>query len=207
MNDIIGDISQAFVVLCGIAISQFFSGGTVVDHDPAFRTPGHADEAEPNPGYVISYTLALIILVTLSLRFLIGSHMQMTNEYKHLGAPSFPRFVMDVSFLMFFGAFLVGVAQAKNARAFMGWLALLSLTGIVWSSIAFARSPLAAWWLAVNAGQFALAVVLAACCPPRNAALGAGRTRAIWSFGVAGLWFVIFFFLDLYEIAEKLAST
>ena len=197
MNEIIAVIKDAFIVLCGVAISQFFTGGTVVDHDPAFRTPGDPKTPERKGAYVLSYTLALIIIVTLSLRFLIGSHEQMTHEYREQIARG--RFVADVCFLMFFGAFLVGVAQAKSVRAFMGWLAILSAAGVVWSFIALPRShfKLAQWWLLVNAGQLVLATVLSRWCQPVNAPLAAGRKRAVWSLVLAGLWFIIIFFFDL----------
>jgi hypothetical protein len=202
MNEIIAVIKDAFIVLCGVAISQFFTGGTVVDHDPAFRTPGDPRTPERKGAYVLSYTLALIIIVTLSLRFLIGSHVQMTHEYGQQVARR--RFVTDVCFLMFFGAFLVGVAQAKSVRAFMGWLAGISAAGVVWSIIAFKRSPLAPWWLGVNTGQLVLAVVLATVlsrwCQPVNAPLAASRKRAVWSLVLAGLWFIIIFFFDLQKM-------
>jgi hypothetical protein len=200
MKDVIGVVGEAFIVICGVAVTQFFMGGTVVDTDPAFRTAYCPREPERKIRYVASYILALIILVTLSLRFLIGSRVQMTKEYGELmPASSFSRFVTDVCFLMFFGAFLVGVAQAKSVRAFMGWLATLSAAGVLWSFIALLRGhlELAQWWLWVNAGQLVLAAVLSRWCLPVNSAPGAGRKQASWALVIAGIWFMVIFVFDL----------
>lgn len=200
MREIIGVVGEAFVVICGFAVTQFFTGGTVVDTDPAFRTAHCPDKPERNTRYVVSYVLALIIVVTLSLRFLIGSRVHMMQEYgEQIPVKSFSQFVTDVSFLMFFGAFLVGVAQAKSVRAFMGWLAILSAAGVVWSFIALPRShfELAQWWLLVNAGQLVLAAGLSLWCRPISVAPGTGRKPASWALAIAGICFMVIFALDL----------
>ncbi|HMC31151.1 MAG TPA: hypothetical protein VKL99_09970 [Candidatus Angelobacter sp.] len=206
MKDIIAVVGEAFVVICGVAVTQFFTGGTVVDTDPAFRTQDDPNEPERKFRYVTSYILALIILVTLALRFLIGSHVQMTQEYgEQIVASSFRRFVTDVCFLMFFGAFIVGVAQAKSVRAFMGWLAIISAAGVVWSFIALLRgaSDLNEWWLAVNSGQLVLTAGLSRWCRPLDTAPGLGRKAASWALVIAGVWFMIIFVFDLQKMILK----
>jgi hypothetical protein len=206
MRDAIAAVGETFIVICGVAISQFFSGdGTVVDTDPAFRidkqTPPKRDT-----WYVICYVLALIILVTLILRLVIGSHTQLTDEYgRPVDYPSFRRFIADVSFLMFFGAFLVGAAQSKSVRGFMGWLALNSAAGFLWSAIALRRvhSPLVFWWLEVNLAQFVLTLILNRWCKPVDAGAGKGKTAATWGLVVAGVWFMLMFVFDLEKIIRR----
>jgi hypothetical protein len=204
MNEnIIGAVVETFIVICGVAVTQFFSGGTVVDTDPAFWISDTDQKPRRDTWYVACYILALIVIVTLVLRFLIGSHEQLSREYSGQATiPSFHRFVTDISFLMFFGAFLVGAAQAKSVRAFMGWLALTSAVGVLWSFIALGRgdsnSPY--WWLMVNFGQFLLTGSLALCCKPVDAKAGQGKTPARSSLVIAGIWFMLFFVFDLEKI-------
>ena len=204
MNEsIITVIGDTFIVICGVAVTQFFSGGTVIDTDPAFRTEKGKPPDRYRPWYVICYVLALIVLVTLVLRLLVGSHAQLVQAYnRHADIPSFHRFVVDISFLMFFGAFLVGAAQSKSVRAFMGWLALTSAAGAGWSFIALWRgdSDLPSWWLKVNFAQFVLTVVLSLWCQPLDAPPGSGKTAARCALILAGVWFMIIFVFDLEKI-------
>jgi hypothetical protein len=204
MNEsIITVVGDTFIVICGVAVTQFFIGGTVVDADPAFRTEKDKAPDRYTPWYVICYMLALIVVVTLVLRFLIGSHSQLVQEYsKPADIPSFHRFVTDISFLMFFGAFLVGAAQSKSVRAFMGWLALTSAAGAGWSFIALWRgySDLPYWWLRVNLAQFVLTCVLSLWCRPVDALPGEGKIAARSALVLAGVWFMIAFVFDLEKI-------
>lgn len=204
MNDIIQVVGEAFIVICSVAVSQFFTGGTVIDQDPAFRTPDTPNQPERRSfWYILCYMLALIVLVTLVLRFIIGSHVHLMRQYpREVDLPSFRRFVTDVCFLMFFGAFLVGAAQSKSVRAFFGWLALTSGAGVLWSLIALWRGDpdLPYWWLWLNSFQLALTTALSVWCQPYNAKPGVGRTSARWGLVLAGAWFMIIFALDLQKI-------
>ncbi len=207
MKEIINVVGEAFIVICGVAVSQFFTGGTVLDHDPAFQTEASPNQPDRRKAwYVICYMLALIVLVTLVLRFLIGSHAQLMQEYgEQVDKRRFFKFVTDFCFLMFFGAFLVAVAQSKSVRAFMGWLAVISATGVLWSLMALVRGDrdLPYWWLAVNLIQFVLTGGLSLWCLPLSAKPGVGRKRAIWGLVMAGVWFMIIFALDLEKIILK----
>jgi hypothetical protein len=204
MNEsILAVVGETFIVICGVAVTQFFIGGTVIDSDPAFRTAKDKPPERYTTWYVICYMLALIIVVTLVLRFLIGSHSQLILEYSRpADILSFHRFVTDISFLMFFGAFLVGAAQAKSVRAFMGWLSLTSAAGAGWSFIALSRgySDLPHWWLRVNLAQFVMTGVLSLWCQPVDAQVGQGKTAARWALIIAGIWFMVFFVFDLEKI-------
>lgn len=205
IQGIIGAVGEAFIVICGVAITQFFTGGTVLDTDPAFRTRASPDQLDRrNAWFVVCYMLALIVLVTLILRLLIGSHVQLVREYNSRTPDilSFHRFVTDVCFLMFFGAFLVGAAQSKSVRAFMGWLALTSAAGVGWSIVALWRGDrdLPYWWLAVNFVQFAITASLSNWCRPLSAKAGEGLTAARWALVMAGVWFMIIFVFDLEKI-------
>jgi hypothetical protein len=202
-------IGEVFIVICGVAISQFFTGGTVVDSDPAFRTQTGEPPDRYKPWHIVSYMMALIVLVTLLLRFLVGSSTELVQEYIkqpcvqtgiHLFRHLFRRFVTDVSFLMFFGAFLVGVAQAKSVRAFMGWLALTSAAGVAWSLVALWRDNLGLpyWWLGVNFVQFVITACLSKWCEPVDAAPAKGSMAARWRalssqvFGLCLFLYLIF---------------
>lgn len=203
-KEIIGAVGEAFIVICGVAVTQFFAdGGAVVDTDPAFRTKASSKEPDRRTAsYVICYMLALIVLVTLVLRFLIGSHVQLLQEYAKVDEHSFNRFVTDACFLMFFGAFLVAVAQSKSVAAFMGWLAVLSVAGVLWSLIARWRGDtgLPDWWLKVNLVQFGLSFWLSLWCTDLRAESGFGRMRAIWGLALVGAWSMIIFVFDLERI-------
>jgi hypothetical protein len=200
---IIGVVLEAFVVICGIAVTQFFSEGTVVDTDPAFSGDKTTSPDRYKPWYFISYISALIVIVTLVLRFLVGSQTQLMAAYgPEAKEVSFHGFIADVSFLMFFGAFLVGAAQAKSVRAFMVWLALTSAAGVGWSVMALWRgeSNLPLWWLEINFLQFVLTFLLSRWCKPLGAPAGDGKTAAHWGLVVAGAWFIVIFFFDLKKI-------
>jgi hypothetical protein len=207
MREIITVVGEAFIVICGVAVGHFFTGGTVVDHDPAFRTKASPDQPDRRKTwYVVCYMLALIVLVTLVLRFLIGSRVQLMQEYgEQVDQRHFFKFVTDFCFLMFYGAFLVAVAQSKSVRAFMGWLAVISGAGVLWSLIALARGDrdLPYWWLAVNSIQFTLTGGLSLWCLPLSASPEVGRKRAIWGLVMAGVWFMIIFAFDLEKIILK----
>jgi len=204
MNErILAVVGETFIVICGVAVTQFFVGGAVIDSDPAFRTEKDKPPERYAPWYVVCYMLALIIVVTLVLRFLIGSNSQLVQDYNRTpDIRSFHRFVTDISFLMFFGAFLVGAAQSKSVRAFMGWLALTSAAGAGWSLIALWRghSDLAYWWLCVNFAQFVLTGLLSWWCRPVDDPPGKGKVAARWALILAGVWFMIIFVFDLEKI-------
>jgi len=197
MPGIIKAVGEAFIVICAVAVGLFFTDGTVVDTDPAFGAKVCQNDGERKLWYGVGYVLALIIIVTLVLRFVIGSSIQLTQEYgKSVSLTSFPRFVTDVCFLMFFGAFLVAVAQAKTVHAFMRWLAIISACGVVWSLVALWRSnpDLAKWWLVGNSLQLVLTGILAWWCNE------SGSKRPIGGLIIAGVGFMIMFVFDLQKM-------
>lgn len=192
MNEFISVVTETFIVICGVAVTQFFTGGTVVDTDPIFKNASKL-------WYWICYVLALIVVVTLALRFLIGSRAQLSEAYPTIKTfPAFRAFVTDVSFLMFFGAFLVGAALAKTVRAFMGWLTVLSAAGVVWSSVALWRGEgkFAGWWLPLNLVQGLVVLGLFVWCSNESHASAAAR----WSLVITGVVFMTAFGLDLQKI-------
>lgn len=207
-------VVEAFVVICSFAVAQFFTdGGTVVDQDPAFRTSDAQPEPEHNPWYWACYAFSLTALVTLVLRFLAGSHEQLKNGYPVLkNRQDFDGFLIDVSFLMVFGALLARTALTKTVRAFVAGLAGISAIGVLWSFIECVirserviRSELQLgwWWLGVNLVQLVLTFALVKCCPPRGsrANVGAKKVRAVLS--IAAAWFCLAFYFDLQEIVYK----
>jgi len=261
MRELIGVVRETYILIAGIAITQFFSSGVVVDTDPAFlttvsvgtsgspassantvvdtervsvaaisasatgittvvvdatTTTGDAASV-PKPEvvvnnlrpilYPICYAFSLIILVTLILRFLFGSYVQMIQQYGN--QPSlgpFHKFLADVCFLMFFGALLVGAALAKTVRGFMGWLALSSALGILWSVIARWRGDpkdLTTWWLLANFVQFLFTARFYLLCESTGNSED-DRKHAYSSLIIAGIVFMIIFRLDLKTIFSQL---
>lgn len=119
----------------------------------------------------------------------------------------FRKFVTDVCFLMFFGAFSVGAALAKSVRDFMGWLALTSAVGTLWALIAVLRHDpweLPLWWLLFNVIQLVVTGISFRKCEPFNADPGVGRKPAIWALLIAGAVFIVIFGFDLQMIYTHL---
>lgn len=197
----IGVVVEAFVVICSFAVAQFFTdGGTVVDQDPAFRASAEQKEPQHNFWYWACYAFALTALVTLVLRFLAGSHEQLTKGYPEVRTrQDFDRFLTDVSFLMVFGALLARTALTKTVRAFVAGLAGISAVGVLWSVIR-GEGKLGCWWLGVNVVQLVLTVALVMCCPPRGSAPNAGAKKVRAVLAVAAAWFCLAFYFDLQEI-------
>jgi hypothetical protein len=174
-------VSDAFIVIVGVAVERFLTDYPLGHEDPAFQrrvsssTKPNKTETVPCPAipketetvedgwYWLCYTLALMVLVTLALRFLIGGNSDLAQTYvtPETTGTSIKRFITDVCFLMFFAAFLVGAALSKSVRAFMGWLSLSSAVGVIWTVAAHGvrqQPHLSPWYLHIG-----LLMAFAAC--------------------------------------------
>ncbi|HLK03331.1 MAG TPA: hypothetical protein VKT53_02745 [Candidatus Acidoferrum sp.] len=196
-------ILELFVVIIGVAVTRFLAEGTLVDSDPAFRDEENA-KPKHDVWYWVCYGLALIILVTLIMRFMLGSNKQLMLMYAgKQDFDSYLKFFWDICFLMFFGAFLVAAARSETVRTFMRWLAVSSALGVAWSLIALWRGEgsLGCWWLDVNLIQCALTVPFYLWCRPLNARPGTGRLAGRTALVVVSGCFMIIFWLDIEMIS------
>lgn len=212
-------IIDAFIVVVAVAVERFLTHYPVGTYDTAFKAlpgqtskepmdPCHPDNAPPvrDVWYWICYTLSLIIIVTLVLRFLIGSYTQLTGAYRGKSERCLIEwFITDICFLMFFGAFIVGAAMSKSVRGFMLWLALTSAIGVIWSSVAvvFRHEELACWWLAVNSIQAMITGALFFWCSRLGKQPGEGRIAVRFVLSVGAVWFMVIFPWDLIHILEQ----
>src|SRR5689334_18009929 len=105
MNEHIFDVvSVAFVVIIGVAVERFLTEFPL-KHDPALRHPDprapRGAHAVPSRLYHICYVLSLIAIVTLVLRFLIGSDSHLRQAYASATAKQeIDSFIVDICFLM-----------------------------------------------------------------------------------------------------------
>jgi len=204
MNEHLFDVvSVAFVVIIGVAVERFLTEFPL-KHDPALRHPDprapRGAHAIPSKLYHICYVLSLTAIVTLVLRFLIGSDSHLRRAYTACNTkPAIDNFIVDICFLMLFGAFIVGAALARRVHWFALWLALFSGVAVLWSSIATTRgaqAPLIRWWLTINAIQFGIslaAMVWSLACRNRH-------NLVIAALLIVALWYVVIFPFDLEHI-------
>jgi len=108
--------------------------------------------------YEVIYWSSFLVLVSLALRFAIGSEVQMKHVYGEATLESTLGFMGDLLFLVLFGVVLVRAALSARLTDFLRWLIMFSLLGIIWSCIELARwpgSPYGCWWLGLNSLQLA----------------------------------------------------
>ncbi len=140
-------VTDAFIVIVGVAVERFLTDFPLGNNDPAFQQEHSFGLRFKWRGpkkdlfYWWCYVLALIILVTLVIRFLVGSRVDLLIAYTGTCPLSVRKFISDVSFLMFFAAFIVGAALSERIRDFMGWLSFCAATGVLWSVMAFKLRP------------------------------------------------------------------
>jgi len=142
----------AFTVVVGVALERFLKDHSVV-----------AEQKYQGWRHELCYWSALTILITLAIRFLVGSYIHLHVTY--VDTPTIKillRFLKDLFFLFAFGTFLVRAALAERFRSFMYWIMMFSGAGVAWSIIEVITRPnhLAWAWLLINLFQF---VVTFAC--------------------------------------------
>jgi hypothetical protein len=200
---IIDVVTGAFVVIVGVGIAGLMENGLGKD-DLAFRTDAAQTASHRDSLYWVCYALGLMILVTVILRFLLGSDTHLRHAYARVSTNpvSVGNFIADVSFLMFYGAFLTGAALSNLVRTFMGWLSLSAGAGVAWSVIALIRGErdLVFWWLTVNAIQFLLTFGLYIWACQIDQEVGKGRRQVLGLLGIAWAWYAIIFGFDLQKI-------
>jgi len=149
----------AFVAVVAVALERFYKDRKLVEAQnfeaalcPRYLFRWRCDE--------VFYWSVLTVLVSLAIRFLIGSavHLHSTIEESHGPVRDF---LWDILWLFVFGSFIVRAALAQTTREFSKWLISFSVAGILWSLIAILVSPCGALtyrlgrgWLAINGAQF-----------------------------------------------------
>jgi hypothetical protein len=121
-----------------------------------------ADHRRPsvdnNWRYWLCYWLTFVVLVSLSLRFVVGSAAH--SDSLDLSKIPTVGFIRDFVFLIAFGVVLVEAALARSHRYFMMWLVGFSAGGIAWSLLEW-NSDWGHWWFCAHSSQFAVTSV---CC-------------------------------------------
>ena len=177
-----------FTVVVGVALERFLKDHLVV-----------AEQKYEGWRHELCYWSALTILITLAIRFLIGSYIHLHVTYVDAPTPKvLLRFLKDLFFLFAFGTFLVRAAIAKHFSSFMYWIMLFSAAGVAWSVIeVITRSYHLAWaWLLINLLQCVVTFVCWKYVGSRPDAL-----RGIPAiFAVLVIMFAGLFCLDLWQI-------
>jgi hypothetical protein len=207
-------VTTVFAVIVGVAVERFLTEFPL-KKDVAFAHPepqqartgarltlsGQLRE-RPSKIYWFSYVFSLMAIVTLVLRFIMGSDFHLRHAYeKAASKPDIDNFIIDICFLMFFGAFIVGAALAEQIYRFALWLALFSGVAVVWSGIALLRGTqrgLIWWWLIINGIQLVLGLVVMLLCLR-------WEKRKSYNSMICGLlvlaaWYVVIFPFDLEHI-------
>jgi len=158
----------AFVAVVAVALERAYRGPRLVEKQNfADKQWGllRWESAE------VSYWAVLTVLVSLGIRFLIGSAVHLHASF--VDNPGLVRdFMWHVLWLFIFGSFIVRSAFAESVREFSKWLTWFAVAGISWSLVAIAThslpkdgsaqvSPsdamtrkLAMGWLIINGLQF-----------------------------------------------------
>ena len=175
----------AFSVVVGAALETFLK------HHPTVR-----EQRFQGWRHELFYWSALTFLITLAIRFLVGSAVHLHFTYVDTSGP-FRWFLKDLFFLFVFGAFLVRAALAVPFRSFVFWLMMFSGTSFVWSGIELLTrpGPLARSWCWIDGFQL---IVTLACWWFVPQEPGARRNIPILSILV--VVFAVLFCVDLWHI-------
>lgn len=201
-------VIDVFIVIIGIAIERFFTNFPL-GADPVFDSqilnrclgdPPRDHRKEHNGWYWPCFVLSLIVIVTLALRFLIGSDFQLRHAYVYkLG--DIHLFIWDICFLLGFGGFIVKAALAEDIHGFAGWLAGCSAVTTLWGILAFHRPDqhvLIRGWLIGDSIQFLLSLAVALWC--WRCKSRKSQKAAIYGLIVLFSWYIVFFPFDLKNI-------
>jgi len=238
-------VIDAFIIVIGVAVERFitefplgedkaFDFLKTLPHKRRYRRPHRTWKVKVrrlryrisqfrNKSYYLgSYGSSLAVIVTLVLRFLLGSDLHLRNAYLHnAGKQNINQFAVDIAVLMFFGTCIVGAALAESIQRFAWWLALCSAAGALWSWQALSRPDvqdlrdLVRWWFQINSVQCGIAFCLGVVCWY----LGKSRSRKlffwrfkkpetkqkimIWGVVILALWYLAIFPFDLGKIFKE----
>jgi hypothetical protein len=147
-------ILMAFSVVVGVALERFLTDQKLVD------ASGYEKKRRE-----VFYWIVLTIMITLAVRFLVGSYIHLHITYTLALTPkTFLYFFKDLLFLFAFGAFLVRMAFSESCKDFLGWIIVFSLADVFWSGLQLiigifdlevqkTSGPLALSWLGIGLCQ------------------------------------------------------
>jgi hypothetical protein len=182
-----------FGVVVGVALEFFI------------RKPLEGEEKNLPKGLVrdVVYFSAFTALVSLALRFVIGSEIHLNHTYVAHGTPEdYLKFLRDICFLVLFGALLVKVALSKDLREFTSWLIKFFLACIAWSLIECPKTEFGRWWLGLNLLQLVITLAFGGLMKWFvDKKTNPGPYKAILAALLAAFYFAIFSF-DLRKLME-----
>lgn len=204
-------VIDIFIVIIGIAVERLitkFPLGEDLAFEPADAQPLAEGRSRDhlkyhNGWYSFCYPLSLAIIITLALRFLVGSDFHLRHSYV-IKPGDVHQFFWDVCFLLLFGGFIVKAALAKEILWFAGWLTWCSGVTVCWGLYAWPRAEqhlLISWWLKYDSIQFliTLAVTLGCWYCARR------KWHKFCNVGLIALsaWYLVFSYFDLIKILSS----
>jgi hypothetical protein len=160
-------VLRVFDVVIGVALERSLKDNRMVERALYLfektrpKKPGDNGHGRHIFIFELLYWASLAVLVSLALRFAIGSEVHLRHTYLETHG-SLPAFLKDLVFLVFFGVLLVRAAFSARLAEFMLWLTAFLVLGIIWSLLDIAISSVAPFgcrWLLVNSFQLALTLL------------------------------------------------
>jgi hypothetical protein len=183
----------AFVAVVAVALEEFYRDPRLVDEQKLDDSRWYRE---------VFYWSVLTVLVSLGIRFLIGSSVHLHGTIEVNRGPV-RDLLWDILWLFLFGSFIARAAGAKTVPEFAKWLIWFSGAGVVWSLIAISMNPrgtltysLALGWLVINGIQFVVTFFLLKV--PRNVQPG-GNDLVLRMLALA-IVFAVFFIVNLCHI-------
>jgi hypothetical protein len=181
----------AFGAVVAVALERFYKDPKVVK----------AQRFEHSPGHEVFYWSVLTVLVSLGIRFLIGSTVHLHGTITENRGPVHD-LLWDILWLFVFGSFIVRAALADDDCEFAKWLRWFSGAGVFWSLIAIVRNPggtltyrLALGWLIINGAQFAATFLVSGNVRP-------GSNEQVLRMLTLAVIFALLFIVDLCNILD-----
>lgn len=199
---------DTFLVVVGVGLHSFlwhYKMGT----DLGVENADHPDpDHKRDRRYWLCHLLCLIVLVSLTLRFLVGSRAHSISSFIGLDRVTVDvwRFVRNFVFLIAFGVILVRAALSQSHRSFMKWLAWFSAVALAWCWCD--GTPWGQWWWKPNLLQGLVTLTAWWVLGERPAAPGEeayGKRLVIVLSGLGLCYFVIFPW-DLWHIVALSSS-
>jgi len=196
-------VLRVFDVVVGIAFERFLKDDRMIHaalrHFVKFRANkgvGPSMLAKKSI-YEILYWASFLLLVTLALRFAIGSEVHLKHSYQDMQG-SVGQFVKDLAFLVLFGVFLVRAALSAKLTDLLWWLTMFLGTGAIWSLVEILSRPTSwfgCWWLFVNLLQLALTLIVwwSLCRWPHHAS---------FILVLLAVCFAVLFYVDVKQLIE-----
>lgn len=158
-------VTITFGAVVAVALERFYKDQRIVK----------AQRFSTSAWHEAFYWSVLTVLVSLGLRFIVGSAVHLKGSIgQHHGPVN--EFLWDILWLFIFGTFIVRAAQAKNDRNFAYRLRWFSGAAVLWGVVAILGYPhddtsrhLAPTWLVINLVQFAASFLISGKAPPNPA--------------------------------------